>query len=123
MVMPHFLKTAEKLEIQAYRKPKNVLELQNTHVPFSGAPRKHPYDSEKIILISDPYSGNTFYYEFRADDISYVEELPNLVNLKGETVAMARIWVKKGCVAVCSTPFVVENVWKKTGRTGAGGES
>lgn len=111
MVMSNFPKTAEKFEIQAYRRPKDINKLRKENVPFSGSPQKHPYDSEKIVLVSDPYSGNTFYYEFVKEDISHVEELPNLVNIEGETVQMARIWVMKKSVAVRCTPFMVEDIW------------
>ena len=78
MVISNFLKTAEKFEIQAYKRPKNHKELRKTHVAFSGSPQKHPFDSYRVILVTDPYSTNTMYYEFMKKDISYVEELPNL---------------------------------------------
>jgi len=108
MPITGFLQKAERLEIQAYKRPDDSVELRKTHVPFSGAPLKHPYDSQKVILVIDPYSTNTFYLEFNAGDISYVEDLPNLVNLDGETITMARIWVKKMSVGVRCTPFIVE---------------
>lgn len=111
MVMTQFPKTTEKFEIQTYRRHKNLKEVREQNVPFSGSLQKHPYDPEKIILVSDPYSGNTFYYEFRKEDISHAEDLPNLVNSEGETVQMARIWVLKKRIAVRCTPFVVEDIW------------
>ena len=111
MVMSHFPKATEKFEIQAYRRTKDLKELRKQSVPFSGSPQKHPYDPEKIILVSDPYSGNTVYYEFLKEDISHVEDLSNLVNSEGETVQMARIWVLKKRVAVRCTPFMVEDIW------------
>ena len=107
MPMSQFPQTAEKFEIQAYKRPKNFKELLKSHVAFTGSPRKHPFDPERVILVTDPYSTNTFYYEFQTADISYLEELPNLVNIEGETVLMARIWVKKNSVGVRSTPFIV----------------
>ena len=79
-------------------------------MPFSGAPLKHPYDSQKVILVIDPYSTNTFYYEFLADDISYVEELPSLVNEDGKTITMVRLWVKKMSVGLRCTPFIVQDI-------------
>ena len=62
------LDVQEKFEVQAYKKPKN--RDQHTHIPFSGSPRKHPFEDEKLILIADPFTANTFYYEFNARDIS-----------------------------------------------------
>jgi hypothetical protein len=102
-----------KFQIQAYKKPKDIHVLRETHVSFSGSPQKHPYDSEKVILIADPFSSNNLYYEFGKDDISYVEELPNIVNLDGETITMVRVWVKKMSVGIRCSPFIVED----TGRS------
>ena len=104
------LKETKSLEIQAYKKPKDIKSLRNTHVPFSGNPRKHPYDSDRVILIADPYSTNTFYYEFLADDISYVEDLPNVVNENGKTITMVRLWVKKMSVGIRCAPFIVQDI-------------
>ena len=108
--MTHIPKAAEKFEIQAYRRPKEFQELRKNHVAFTGSPKKHPYDENRIVLVVDPYSRNTFYYEFKQNDIAYVEELPSLVNLDGESILMIRVWIKKGAVAIRSTPFVVENI-------------
>ena len=93
-------------QIQAYRKPKDPLVLRTQHVSFSGSPRKHPYDPERIILVADPYSTNTFYFEFAKDDIAFVEELPSVVDAEGNTMTMVRIWVKKGSIGLRSTPFI-----------------
>ena len=100
---------ALKFQIQAYKKPKELHVLRKTHVSFSGSPRKHPYDSDRVILIADPFSTNNLYYEFNKDDVSYVEELPNLVNLDGDTIAIVRIWVKKLSVGIRCSPFIVED--------------
>ncbi|MGV1098170.1 inorganic pyrophosphatase Ppa [Thiovibrio sp. JS02] len=109
MPLSNFPQATIQFEIQTYQRPKDEQRLRDTHVSFSGSPQKHPYSSEKIILVVDPYSTNTFYYEFRTEDISYVEELANIVNMDGEVIPMARVWVKRKSVAVRSTPFVVEN--------------
>jgi inorganic pyrophosphatase len=103
------IKRNEKFEIQAYKRPQNIKELLKTHVPFSGSPQRHPYYAERVILVSDPFSTHTFYYEFEAEDISYVEELPSLVDVDGKAISMVRIWVKKRSVAVRCSPFVVED--------------
>jgi len=108
-----YLKEAEKFEIQAYKRPKDLKTLRENHVPFSGSPRRHPYDSEKVVLVADPYSTQNIYYEFNKVDISHVEELPNLVNLEGETITMVRIWIKKMSIGLRFSPFVVEDVGDK----------
>lgn len=103
------LKKTGKLEIQAYKEPKDPKSLSKSNVAFKGSPQKHPNDSSKVILIADPLSTNTFYYEFNKEDISYVEELPNLVDLDGETVTIGRIWIKKSSIGIRCTPFIVED--------------
>ncbi|MGD9384603.1 MAG: inorganic pyrophosphatase Ppa [Desulfobacterales bacterium] len=102
------LNASEKFEIQTYKQPKDIATLLRTHVAFSGSPRKKPNDSEKIILVADPFSTNTFYYEFNTEDISYAEELPTLTSPTGQTITMARIWVKKMSIGIRFFPFRVE---------------
>ncbi len=104
-----------KFQIQAYKKPEDLRVLKETNVPFSGSPRSHPYDSDKVILIADPFSTNNLYYEFSKPDISFVEELPNLVSLEGDTITIVRVWVKKMSVAVRCAPFIVEDTGPAVG--------
>ncbi len=106
-------KDSEKFEIQAYKRPRNINDLIRTHVPFSGAPQRHAYEPSKVILIPDPFSTHTFYYEFESEDISYVEELPSLVSIEGNTISMVRIWVMKGSIGIRCSPFVVEDTARK----------
>lgn len=96
--------------LESYKKPKAGKRLRETHVAFSGSPYNHPYDSGKVLLVSDPYSSNTLYYEFRANDIAFVEELPSIVTTEGQVLLFVRIWVKKGCRALRCTPFLVDDV-------------
>ena len=112
MASDSYPQEAIKFQIQAYKKPKNINLLKDTHVSFSGSPNKHPYDSEKVILVIDPFSTNNFYYEFNKEDITYVEELPNLVNIDGETITMVRVWVKKMSLGIRCSPFIVEDTSK-----------
>jgi len=102
----------KKFEIKAYERPRNLKELKKTHVTFSGSPLKHPYDPKKVILIPDPYSGNPFFYEFRRSDISFLEQLPSIVDLDGKTIKMVKFWVKKMSVGMLCSPFIVEEIKK-----------
>ena len=101
-----------KLEIQLYEKPKDFRSLRQSNIPFSGAPHKHPSDPDRLMLVTDPYGGSNSYYEFHIRDVVLVEELPNLVNFEGETITMARIWIRKSSVGVHCSPFVVEDTRK-----------
>ena len=108
MSIINFPELKDKFEIQAYRNIKNL--NKDAHIPFTGSPRKHPFDSLKVILVADPFTDNTFYYEFKAKDIAGAEELSSITNLKGESIPMARIWVKKQSVAIQCTPFIVDTI-------------
>lgn len=107
MVALMSLQKAEKFEIEKYKTPKDIRSLSKSHVPYTGSPQKHPQDSDQIILIPDPYNPKSPYLEFCKNDITHVEKLANIVNLAGDTVTMARIWVKKGSIAIQCTPFQV----------------
>jgi inorganic pyrophosphatase len=104
---------AIKFEIQTYRRPKDRKALRSTHVAFSGSPQRHPYDREKIILVADPYSTHNFFYEFYKADIAYVEELPNIVNVDGETITMVRVWIQKMSIGMRCAPFIVGDTAEK----------
>jgi inorganic pyrophosphatase len=79
------------------------------HVAFTGSPRKHPYDRQKLVLIADPFSTHTTLFEFRVADVAHVEELPSLFPEEGEGVTMVRLWIRKGAVGLRYEPFVVED--------------
>jgi len=108
MAIVNLVELKEKFEIQRYQKPRNV--DKTSHIPFSGSPKKHPHNKAKVILIADPFTVNTFYYEFNIQDIGFAEELASITNIDGESIAMARIWVKKQSVAIRCTPFIVDNI-------------
>ena len=108
MAVVNLVELKEKFELQRYQKPKTV--DKSTHIPFSGSPKKHPHDTTKVILIADPFTTNTFYYEFNIKDVGFAEELASITNIDGESIAMARIWVKKRSVGIRCTPFVVDDI-------------
>jgi inorganic pyrophosphatase len=112
MTDKNFPQETKKFEIEAYEKPRNLKELKKTHVPFTGSPLKHPYDPKKVVLVPDPFGSNPIYYEFKSKDISFLEELPSLVDLNGKTIKMVRLWLKKMSVGVLCSPFLIEEIKK-----------
>ncbi len=107
--MSMFIQKAGKFELEKYKKPRDAKSLMKSYVPFTGSPQKHPHDADKLILVPDPYSTCTYYYEFNQDDVAYVEKLSNIADVDGNVIGVVRIWVKKMSVAVRSTPFLVAN--------------
>ena len=110
--MRNRLQTIVTVDIQVYRRPQDLRVLRETHVPFSGSLYKHPRDPEKVILVVDPHGNDAVYYEFRIDDISFVEKLPSIVSLDGKTIRLARLWVKKKSIGIKCTPFTVNDIRK-----------
>jgi len=108
MPINKFLQEARKFEILTMKEIHRFTDLRDTHVPFSGSPHRHPYAAHKFILMADPYC-SSLYYEFNNDDIDFVEELPSIVNLEGETMTMVLVWVKKKSLAVRCSPFLVDS--------------
>ena len=109
-MIKNFPQETKKFEIEAYRRPKNQKELKKTHLPFTRSLLRHPYDPQKVILVPDPFSSNPIYYEFKSKDISFLEELPNIVNLNWKTVKMVRLWVKRMSLGMLCSPFIVEEI-------------
>lgn len=116
MPITKFLQEARQFEILTLRPSHRHADLRATHVPFSGSPHRHPHDPHKFILMADPYC-SSLYYEFNTDDIDFVEELPSIVNLEGQTMTMVLIWVKKNSLALRCSPFVVDSL-SPVGRRG-----
>ncbi len=106
----YFLKEIKKLELVRFEQAVNEDILKESYLPFSGSLRHHPYDADKVILLSEPHGNNITYYEFKNDDIGFVKKQANIVNLEGEDIAMVMIWIKKGCIGIRCTPFLVESV-------------
>jgi hypothetical protein len=107
MPLKNFPEAVKEFAIQVYKKPKDLENLVQTHVAYTGTPQKHHYDPDKVILVLDAFSTNISYYEFKTKDISYVEELHNIVDMDGRVIQVMRIWVKKNSIGVRCTPFVV----------------
>jgi hypothetical protein len=92
-------KICEKFAIQAYKRPKNTIDLLKTHVPYSGPPQPHAYESDQVILRANPFCTHTFHYEFKTENISFLE---------GKTISMGRLWVEKGSIGLQCSTFIVE---------------
>ena len=87
-------------------------DLEREAIPFSGTPRKHPYDGEKMLLVSEPFSSNTMFHEFQIDDILHVDDLARRATEAGDTIGMVKIWVRKGSTGMQYQPFEVDEPLK-----------
>ena len=103
MAAANFLETLPFNEIAKYNKgpPKNS-------VPFTGYPRQHPIEKNKLILIYDPLGANPMVMEFRMEDILFIEELHSAVTESGEGVPLIKLWIRRNARGVVLEPFEVD---------------
>ena len=95
-----------RYQVEIYRGSHRRLE--EVAIAFTGSPKK-TRDADKVLLVADPMSQQTFFYEFRSGDIIYAEEAPTLSLPDGSTVSMVRLWIKKGSTALKIEPIHVQD--------------
>jgi hypothetical protein len=101
----------ERFDIQPLQHPHATTEqLRADNVAFVGAPMQHPHREESILLVTEVHGSSPLYYEFRRADIAHIDARPNITDVEGRTVAMARVWVRKGSIAMRYTPFIVADL-------------
>lgn len=106
MSVKKYLSTQPLYEITKYKMNPESME---DAVCFTGTIRKHPYDSEKLLLITEPFTSETKFFEFLIPDIVYYEEKPNITTDSGESLFMVKIWVKNDSYGMQYHPFVVSD--------------
>lgn len=104
MSLDKLLEISKQYEIE---KVKQKIDLDKDFIAFTGTPQKHPHDNTKIIIVMNPFSTHTIFYEFSLKDIKHVEELPSVVDMKGHSIKIVKIWVRKGSYGLKYEPFVV----------------
>lgn len=106
MSIKKYLETAPLYKIIPYNKH---LDPGDEAVSFIGAPRAHPYDREKIILISHPFTSNTEFFEFRMEDVVKIDESSSIATETGRNITMVKVWVRKGSLGLRYQPFEVDD--------------
>jgi hypothetical protein len=75
--------------------------------PFTGYPRAHPSDKNRLILVNDPLGIEPVVLEFKLEDVLFVEEVPSAVTEAGEGIPMIKLWIQKGAIGMILEPFEV----------------
>jgi len=88
-------------------------------IPFTGYPRVHPSEKNKLILVYDPLGAEPVVLEFKLEDILFVEEVPSAVTEAGEGVLMVKLWVQRGAVGMILEPFEVNDPAQAVGKVRA----
>jgi len=78
-------------------------------VPFTGYPRSHPSEKDKMLLVYDPLGINPSIMEFKIEDILFLEDIPQAVTESGEGIPLVKIWVRRGARGVLLEPFEVDD--------------
>ncbi|MDR0402735.1 MAG: hypothetical protein LBH35_04000 [Treponema sp.] len=78
-------------------------------VGFTGYPRAHPSEKDKLLLIYDPLGVNPSLMEFKVEDVLFVEDIPQAVTENGTGIPLVRIWVRRGARGVLLEPFEVQD--------------
>lgn len=81
-------------------------------VSFIGTLRKHPYDSEKCLLLTSGPDSSAWFdegtiLEFRVADVCGADELPSPVDETGAAWNLIRLWIRKGSIGLKYEPFEV----------------
>ena len=102
MDMINYLENLPYSQIVRYSEspPKNA-------VAFSGFPKQHPTEKNKLILIHDPLSEKPIIVEFKLEDVLFVEDVHSAVTETGEGVRLVKLWIRKGAHGVIIEPFEV----------------
>jgi hypothetical protein len=77
-------------------------------VAFVGTLRKHPYESDKFILIAERPDSEPAIFEFRTVDVIAVEEMPSIVDETGASRSVSKLWVRRGSIGLRYEPFEVD---------------
>ncbi len=101
-----YLDTLPLFEITKY---KSKVDYTKKAISFTGSPRKHPYDQEKLLLVSNPFTSDTVFFEFRIEDVLHYDDLPGIATDNGENLLMVRLWINKGSLGLKYEPFEVDD--------------
>jgi hypothetical protein len=84
------------------------INLKKSHAPYEGTPKKHPTDKNILILLTNPFSKRSQFYEFSLESIGNIEDLGTITSEEGESAYMVRVWIKRGLTALKTEPFIVK---------------
>ncbi|MDR3201054.1 MAG: hypothetical protein LBT68_06300 [Spirochaetales bacterium] len=104
--------SAPELKLVRYDTAQDYIK---TSVCYQGVLRKHPHETDTVLLVSAPFSQPALCYEFKVPDITKVEDLPNIVTEKGENIRMVNLWVRRGSFGLAMQAFEVQPEGKASG--------
>ena len=103
MSITSYLESLPLYEIALYTK-----ESFKSGIAFTGYPRQHPSDKNKLILVYDPLGETPAVMEFKIEDVLGAEELHSAVTQDGDAAPLVKLWIRKGAKGVLLEPFEVD---------------
>lgn len=98
------LRPAFSFELQKYKSSNSI----NDSVIIVGAPFINPVKSDKIIISPSIFSETKIFYEFDIKDVITWEEIDKIVNSKGTTITLIKLYVKKGTIGIRYEPVLFQ---------------
>lgn len=96
------LRPAFNFDLQKYKKSDSI----NDAIVIVGAPFINPIKSDKIVISPAIFTDNKIFYEFDIKDIITWEEIDKIVNSRGSTITLIKLYIKKGTIGIRYEPVL-----------------
>ncbi len=83
-------------------------EAARNAICFIGTPFKNPSRKDKVVLTPSAFGLNKVFYEFDVKDVVKWEEIDKIVDNKGNTLPVIKLYIKKNSNALKYEPFRVK---------------
>ncbi|MCR4422363.1 MAG: hypothetical protein NUV32_07835 [Exilispira sp.] len=98
------LRPAFSFDLQKYKTNNSI----NDALIIVGAPFISPIKKDKIVISPTLFSENKIFYEFDMKDIITWEEIDKIVNSKGTTITLIKLYIKKGTIGIRYEPVLFQ---------------
>ncbi len=98
------LRPAFSFDLQKYKKSDSI----NDAIIIVGAPFINPVKTDKIVISQAIFSENKIFYEFDIKDVITWEEIDKIVNSKGTTITLIKLYIKKGSIGIRYEPVLFQ---------------
>ncbi len=98
------LRPAFTFDLQKYKSSSSIKDA----IIIIGAPFINPLKNDKIIISPTIFSDNKIFYEFDIKDIITWEEIDKIVNPKGSTITLIKLFIKKGTIGIRYEPVLFQ---------------
>jgi len=98
------LRPAFNFDLQKYKSTSSIKDS----IIIIGAPFVNPLKNDKIVISPAIFSENKIFYEFDIKDVITWEELDKIVNSKGSTITLIKLYIKRGTIGIRYEPILFQ---------------